>query len=61
MIEALGDHQDIRIVLSTCWARNLGFQAARKALPVELRPLVIGATWHSAMGRDWPDYIPWDD
>lgn len=61
LIEALADHQDIRIVLSTSWARNLGFHAARKALPVELRPRVIGATWHSCMGKGWPDYIPWDD
>ncbi len=61
LIDALAEHRDIRIVLSTSWARNLGFHAARKALPAELRQRVIGATWHSAMGRGWPDYIPWDD
>lgn len=60
LIEALADHPDIRIVLSTSWVRNLGFDRARRALPTELRHQVIGATWHSAMSRTWPDYIPWD-
>ncbi|WP_254846676.1 HAD domain-containing protein [Pseudomonas aeruginosa] len=60
LIEALADHQDLRIVLSTSWARNLGFSRARQALPKALRHQVSGATWHSAMGRGWPDYIPWD-
>ncbi len=61
LIEALAEHPDIRIVLSTSWARELGYHKARKALPEKLRERVIGATWHSAMGRGWPDYIPWDD
>ena len=61
LVEALAPHQDVQIVLSTSWARNLGFQRARAALPAELQARVIGATWHSAMGRGWPDYIAWDD
>ena len=61
LVEALAPHQDVQIVLSTSWARNLGFQRARAALPIELQPRVIGATWHSAMGRGWPDFIAWDD
>lgn len=60
LIDALAEHRDIRIVLSTSWARNLGFHAARKALPAGLGRRVIGATWHSAMGRGWPDFIPYD-
>lgn len=60
LIEVLADHPDLRIVLSTSWARNLGFDRARRALPAKLRHQVIGATWHSAMGRGWSDYIPWD-
>lgn len=60
LIEALAPHQDVQIVLSTSWARNLGFQRARAALPIELQARVIGATWHSAMGRGWPDHIAWD-
>lgn len=60
LIEALADHQDVRIVLSTSWARNRAFQAARKALPVGLHHQVIGATWHSAMGRSSTDCIAWD-
>ncbi len=60
LIEALAPHQDVQIVLSTSWARNLGFHRARSVLPTELQPRVIGATWHSAMGRGWPDFIAWD-
>lgn len=60
LVEALAPHQDVQIVLSTSWARNLGFHRARSVLPAELQPRVIGATWHSAMGKGWPDFIPWD-
>ena len=31
--------------------RALGYSRARKALPESLRDRVVGATWHSAMGR----------
>lgn len=58
--DALANHPDMQIVLSTSWARNLGFDRARRALPAVLRHQVIGATWHSAMGKGWPDFIPWD-
>jgi len=61
LAEALQHHPDVRIVLSTSWVRNIGFHRARKALPVELAAKVVGATWHSAMGKGWPDYIPWDN
>ncbi len=60
LVEALAPHQDVQIVLSTSWARNLGFHRARSVLPAELQPRVIGSTWHSAMGKGWPDFIPWD-
>ena len=56
----LGAYPDIQIVLSTSWVRHLGYHAARKALPRDLRERVIGATWHSAMGKGWPDFIVWD-
>jgi hypothetical protein len=57
---ALEPYPDARIVLSTSWARHLGFSRARKALPADLAARVVGATWHSAMGKGWPDYIAWD-
>ncbi|HIE1164244.1 TPA: HAD domain-containing protein [Pseudomonas aeruginosa] len=60
LVEVLANHPDLQIVLSTSWARNLGFHRARSVLPAELQSRVIGATWHSAMGRGWPDFIPWD-
>ncbi|SUD58003.1 Uncharacterised protein [Ectopseudomonas oleovorans] len=60
LVDALTNHPDLQIVLSTSWARNLGFDRARRALPAVLHHQVIGATWHSAMGKGWPDFIPWD-
>jgi hypothetical protein len=49
LIEALEPHAHIKIVLSTNWARRIGFVRARDALPESLRKRVIGATWHSHM------------
>ena len=60
LVEALGQATDISIVLSTSWVRNLGYSVAKKNLPCEIQKLLIGATWHSAMGRSWPDQIIWD-
>lgn len=52
LVEALANHPDVRIVLSTSWARELRFTRARDRLPAELRSRVIGATWHSGMATD---------
>jgi hypothetical protein len=52
LVEALADHSDIQIVLSTSWVRELRFNRARDCLPLELRARVVGATWHSAMAVD---------
>lgn len=48
---ALVGHPEVRVVLSTSWARELRFARARDCLPDGLRSRVIGATWHSGMGR----------
>lgn len=61
LVAALQSYPDVRIVLSTSWVRHRGYQRARKSLPIDLAAKVIGATWHSAMGKGWPDYIHWDD
>jgi hypothetical protein len=58
--DALANHPDIRIVLSTSWARKIGYSRARKALPPTLSARVIGATWHSGMRRGLHDRIQWD-
>lgn len=60
LIEALGDYPSLRIVLSTSWAREVGFHRARQYLPPLLQQRTIAATWHSAMGRGWPDQVWWD-
>ena len=49
LVDALASASHVRIVLSTSWARELRFARARDYLPAELRPRVIGATWHSGM------------
>lgn len=48
---ALTSYPHVEIVLSTSWVRVRGYSRARDALPESLRQRVIGATWHSAMGR----------
>ncbi|WP_439892930.1 HAD domain-containing protein (plasmid) [Ralstonia sp. 25C] len=52
---------DLQIVLSTSWVRVLGFSRARDFLPDSLRRRVIGATWHSAMGRHHEGHHRLDD
>ncbi|WP_443751096.1 HAD domain-containing protein [Asticcacaulis solisilvae] len=47
--DALADLPDIRIVISSSWARFLGFERAKAALPPALGQRVIGATWHTGM------------
>ncbi len=56
----LAECPQIKIVLSTSWARNLGFREAKKRLPESIRDQVIGATWHSGEAKGWPDQIHWD-
>jgi hypothetical protein len=60
LYRVLSAYPDLQLVLSTSWVRHLGYHAARKALPRDIRERVIGATWHSAMGKGWPDFIVWD-
>lgn len=57
LIDALAGQHHVRIVLSTSWARELGYSRARDYLPPPLHSLVIGATWHSAMRAD-DEYRP---
>ena len=52
LVALLAAYPDVRIVLSTSWARDLGFSRARGYLPMELQRQVVGATWHSAMSRN---------
>lgn len=52
LVDALASAPHVRIVLSTSWARELRFARARDYLPAELRPKVIGATWHSGMATN---------
>lgn len=47
----IADLPTVQIVLSTSWARQLGYSRAKRYLPLGLRSRVIGATWHSAMGK----------
>ena len=49
LAQLLAPYPEIRIVLSTSWARVYGCRAAAKRLPMSLRNRVIGATFHSRM------------
>jgi hypothetical protein len=56
LADVLAAHPHVQIVLSTSWARQFGFDRARRYLPVALRERTIGATWHSAMIYSDDDY-----
>ncbi len=45
----LEPHPDVKIVLSTSWARLRGFNGAKVCLSPALQARVIGSTWHSKM------------
>lgn len=46
LVEALEPFPDLRVVLSTSWVRELGYDKARGYLPRALANRVIGATFH---------------
>lgn len=56
----IADLPTVQIVLSTSWARQLGYSRAKRYLPLGLRSRVIGATWHSAMGKNDGLQRPYD-
>lgn len=60
LVEVLEDFPHVQVVLSTSWVRHLGFSRARSYLPTPLKARVIGATWHSSMGKGWLDQNGWD-
>lgn len=49
LVQLLKPYPLVGIVLSTSWARVLGYDKARSQLPHPLASRVIGATYHSAM------------
>lgn len=60
LTDVLHDFPQVRVVLSTSWVRHLGFSRARSYLPEPVKERVIGATWHSGMGKGWVDQNWWD-
>jgi hypothetical protein len=53
LAQALEPYPAVRLVLSTSWVATLGYSRARDYLPEPLRKRVIGATYHSSVGREW--------
>ena len=49
---AIDPHPNVKIVLSTSWVRELGFNRAKKYLPPLLQSRVTGATYHSSFELD---------
>lgn|SRR2546427_8100066 len=60
LVDVLDDHQDVRIVLSTSWARMKSYSYARRQLPQSIRDRVFAATWHSAMNNEQAGRTIWD-
>lgn len=60
LVETLTDFPHVQVVLSTSWVRHLGFSRARSYLPSPLSARVIGATWHSSMGKGWFNQSWWE-
>lgn len=55
LVDALANHPDVKIVLSTSWVSVFSnFSRVRKYLPEELQERVIGACWHSHLDQyEW--------
>ena len=51
LINILDQHPDVKIILSTSWVREIGFDRTLKKMPAALADRVIGATWHKSMAR----------
>lgn len=59
LAEAIEQHHNVKIVLSTSWVRELGFERAKKYLPSSLQIRVTGATYHSSFELDDGLQTPW--
>ena len=59
LLSALAPYPQARIILSTSWVRELGFDRTLKKMPAELRCLVDGATWHKSMKQGNQDTHSW--
>lgn len=47
----LAPYPAVKLVLSTSWVRVLGYDSARRRLPIELQARCVGATFHSRHHR----------
>ena len=55
--QALAPCPDVRIVLSTSWVKQLGFDVAKARLPENLQQRIIGSTWHDDCGFDTASWM----
>lgn len=60
LADILEHFNEVSLILSTSWVRNLSYKRALSFLPPDLGKRVAGATWHSSMARDWVDESKWD-
>jgi hypothetical protein len=51
LVRLLDPYPDLKIVLSTSWVKELGFDRARGYLPQALQQRVVGATFHKRQMR----------
>ena len=59
LLEALVPYPESRIILSTSWVRELGYERTLKKMPSDLRMMVTGATWHKSMRHGNQDPHSW--
>jgi hypothetical protein len=53
LMRLLDPYPDLKIVLSTSWVKELGFDRARGYLPQALQQRVVGATFHKSHMRKY--------
>lgn len=58
LLDLLSPHDDVKVVLSTSWARALRFSPATSYLPPPLQARAIGATWYSGMKHSVDLWLP---
>jgi hypothetical protein len=60
LTKILSKYPEIKIVLSTSWVRELGFDRTLKKMPADLASRVIGATWHKHMRANGKENDPFN-
>ena len=61
LVEILQEFEPLKIILSTSWVREFGFNKAKSFLCEELQARVIGGTYHNRLSQDGGWASAWYD